>query len=124
MRGGDSQRAFSAAAADKPITFDIDMPFTTHNIDGPDLKVTTSKSTFTRRTPSLPPQPTTQPQHRDSALRTTSRTCERSSSIVRMCVAPSKRTFERLNVTPHPALPQSAKLIESAVSDGGEDEGS
>jgi len=40
----NATRAFSAAAADKPITFDIDMPFTTHNIDGPDLKVTTSKS--------------------------------------------------------------------------------
>merc|ERR1719183_612027 len=37
-------RAFSAAAAAKPIQFEIDMPFTTHNIDGPDLKVTTSKS--------------------------------------------------------------------------------
>jgi hypothetical protein len=40
-----AQRAFSAAA-EKEITFDIDVPYVTHNIDGPDLKVQTTKSTF------------------------------------------------------------------------------
>jgi hypothetical protein len=63
------QRAFSAAAADKPITFEIDMPFTTHNIDGPDLKVTTSKSTSTGAPPSVAVRPSClSPQHHHSSV--------------------------------------------------------